>query len=182
MSLKLALTKRRSTRAFAARPLTEEETTALLFAAQGITSPSGYRTAPSAGATYPLEIYIVTQRGIFHYLPGENRTEQLSTENLMHQLADAALGQHWVETAAANFVFAGVVERTAKRYGQRATRYVAIEVGSAAQNLMLSATALELGSVMVGAYDDNRVKSVLHLPTESIPFAIVSVGAVSTEK
>jgi SagB-type dehydrogenase family enzyme len=179
MSLKQALSTRRSVRSFASRELLDSEILELLWAAQGVTSDRGFRTAPSAGATYPLEVHVLTKKGVFQYIPNGHSVKKLSSDNRMAELSAAALHQGCVKNAAANFVFAGVIERTAARYGDRAGRYVDIEVGCASENLMLMAVALNLGSVMVGAYDDDRVRDIAELPKGSVPLAIVSVGAIS---
>jgi SagB-type dehydrogenase family enzyme len=179
MSLKQALSKRRSVRSFSSRALLDSEILELLWAAQGVTSDQGLRTAPSAGATYPLEVHVLTPKGVYQYVPNGHSVKKLSSENRMAGLSAAALDQGCVKNAAANFVFAGVVERTAARYGDRAGRYVDIEAGCAAENLMLMAVALNLGSVMVGAYDDDGVRNIAELPKGSVPLAIVSVGAIS---
>ena len=178
MSLREALSKRRSIRTFGKRELSEMEIKEILWAGQGKTSDKGFRTAPSAGATYPLEVHVLTARGVFRYVPSSNTVVQLSGEALNSDLAGAALGQSCVRNAAANFVIGGVISRTAGRYGERAERYVNFEVGAAGQNMMLMATALDLGSVVVGAYDDDRVREIAMLPKESIPLAIVSVGSL----
>lgn len=176
MSLKEALTKRRSHRNFRRRELTEQMLLDLAFAAQGITSDRGLRTAPSAGATYPLELHVVTPNGVFRYEPKRHELVNVTSKNHMAALSRAALGQRWVAEAGANFVFGAVVARTASRYGDRAERYVHIEAGCAAQNLMLTATSLGLGSVMVGAHDDDALKSIAGLPDESEVIVMVSVG------
>ena len=176
MSLKEALSKRRSVRAFGKRELTDHEIGTLLWAGQGKTSDRGYRTTPSAGATYPLELHVLTRRGIFRYDPNRDAALRLSDENRIRALARASLGQGCVKGAAANFVIGGIVARTASRYGDRAFRYVNFEVGAAAQNMLLMAVALNLGAVVVGAYDDDRVREIAMLPKESIPLAIISVG------
>jgi SagB-type dehydrogenase family enzyme len=176
MSLKQALVKRRSIRSFRSRSLLDRELLALLFAAQGITSEKGLRAAPSAGATYPLEIHVVTRKGVLQYTPETHSVTALSSENRMAALSDAALGQRCVAEAAANFVFGGVLERTAQRYGERAVRYVDIEAGCAAQNLMLMATSLGLGSVMVGAHDDQKVGQIAEFPSNCSPIVMAAVG------
>ena len=176
MSLKETLLKRRSIRSFKPRTLSEREVADLCFAAQGVTSPQGYRTAPSAGATYPLVLHIVARNGVFGYDPATHRLSKLSEENRTRALSEAALGQRSVAEAGANFVFGAMVERTASRYGEKARRFVDIEAGCAAENLMLMATALGLGSVMIGAQDEARVKTIATLPAESEAVLMVSVG------
>jgi len=172
-----ALRTRRSVREYTNETLDIETISKLLWAAQGVTEERyGLRTAPSAGATYPLELYVATAERLARYNPTEHDLTVTLEEDVRAALAGAALGQMWVEKAPAVFVFAAVVSRTAARYGERAERYVKIEVGSASENLMLQAVALGLGSVAVGAYDDEAVKKVLHLPDEQEVFLIVPVG------
>jgi len=177
MSVEEALAKRRSVRRFAAKDLTIEQIGQLAWAAQGITEPSrGLRTAPSAGATYPLELYLVKADGVFHYLPRGHKVEQQSSQDRRADLADAAHGQGSVKGAPVSFVFAAVYERTRARYGDRAERYVHMEVGHAAENIHLQAVALGLASVPVGAFDDEAVAKVLSLPADQAPLYIIPVG------
>lgn len=176
MTLNDALESRRSTRSFSEEELTDDEVARLLWAAQGVSSPSGYRTAPSAGALYPLEIYVVRGGGLYHYLPDGNATEKTGEGIDESRLAAAALGQPFVGAAPAVFVVAAVFERTASRYGERAERYVYMEAGHAAQNLLLEAAALGLGAVPVGAFSDERVGEVLGLPPGQVPLYLIPVG------
>lgn len=182
--LERALTARRSVREFSDKPLTLDELARLLWAAQGVTSPDGLRTAPSAGATYPLEVFAVVERasgvepGVYHYVPGrapgEHRLEKVRTGDVLSEVAAAAHGQDCVEAAAAAIVIAAIEQRTAARYGDRAERYVAIEAGHAAQNILLEAVALGLGGVPVGAFKDSLVQRALR--TQGKPLYILSVG------
>lgn len=171
-----ALALRRSVRSFTSAQLTLEQISQLLWAAQGVTDRRGYRTAPSAGALYPLEMYCVTGDGAFRYLPKEHALKAVSRKNLIRALADAALGQTCVSQSPCVFVFTGVYARTSGKYGERAERYVHIEVGHAAQNLMLQAVALGLGGVAVGAFRDERIAEVLGLPADHAPLLLVPVG------
>jgi SagB-type dehydrogenase family enzyme len=172
-----ALRTRRSVREFTGESLDLETISKLLWAAQGVTEARhGLRTAPSAGATYPLELYVATAKHLARYDPAGHDLTVTFEKDVRAELARAALGQPWVEKAPAVFVFAAVVSRTAARYGERAERYVKIEVGSASENLMLQAVALGLGSVAVGAYDDEAVKEVLSLPDDQEVYLIVPVG------
>ena len=182
VSLEAALAQRRSVRSYASGQVTLEELSQLLWAAQGITDASGFRTAPSAGALYPLEVYVVAgdvkdlPDGVYHYLPREHRLHPVMDGDRRIALADAALGQSSIRTAAVDIVIAGVYERTSVKYGTRAVQYVHIEVGCAAQNVYLEATALGLGTVYIGAFSDDNVRRVLHMPSEERPFAIMPVG------
>ena len=177
VTLVRALEARRSVRDFSARPLSEAETSQLLWAAQGITHGDGYRTAPSAGALYPLELYVATSTGFFRYIPQGHRLARLEKTDLRVAMQDAALGQPGIGSAAALFVLAAVYQRTAAKYGaQRGARYVHIEVGHAAQNLLLEAAALGLGAVPVGAFDDSALARALDLPTNQEPLYLIAVG------
>jgi SagB-type dehydrogenase family enzyme len=171
------LARRRSVRSFTSEPLTMREIGQLVWAAQGITRPSeGFRTAPSAGALYPLELYIVTADGLYHYLPQGHKLRVLNDSDLRGDLARAALGQPTVRNAAADFVVTAVYDRTTGKYGDRGNRYVHIEVGHVGQNIHLQAVALGLGSVPIGAFRDELVKSVLSLPANHEPLYIIPVG------
>ena len=177
MSLEEALAARRSVREFEARPLTEAELGQLLWAAQGTTDGRGYRTAPSAGALYPLEVYVATADGLFHYEVDRHALAVVRRADLRPALHEAALGQAAVGRAPAVFVIAAVYERTAAKYGaERSPRYVHLEAGHAAQNLLLQAVALGLGAVSIGAFDDAGVQQALGLPEEEQPLYLIPVG------
>lgn len=169
------MASRRSERRFLRRTLDREQISQLLWAAQGATR-RGLRTAPSAGALYPLEIYLVTSEGIHHYLPQSHELERIVEGEILSQLARAALDQGFVGEAPANIVIAAVYQRTERRYGDRAPRYVWIEAGHVAQNIHLQAVAMGLGSVPVGAFDDRQVHRVLSLPEDQMPLYIIPVG------
>ncbi len=176
MSLEEALAARRSAREFTDEPLTLEQISQLLWSAQGITADWGGRTAPSAGALYPLEVYVVTADGSFHYLPDGHRLWVMSRGDLRAPLAEAALGQAAVSEAPAVFVITAVYARTAGKYGDRAERYVRLEAGHACQNLLLQAVALGLGAVPIGAFSDTEVQRVLGLPADQEPLYLIPVG------
>lgn len=176
LSLEEAIANRRSVREFAATPLTEAEISQLLWAAQGVTDSRGHRSAPSAGALYPLEVYAVTARGTSRYLPAEHALATVDTSDLRSKLRDAALGQQAVGNAALVLVFTAVPDRMTWRYRDRTTRYVQLEAGHAAQNVLLEAVALGLGAVPIGAFDDSRVGAILHLPAGEVPLYMIAVG------
>ncbi len=176
VSLEEALARRRSVRAYSGEPLTLEEIGQLLWAAQGTTDERGYRTAPSAGALYPLELYAATDSGLYHYLPRGHEAEKRRIEGWRVPLCQAALSQDAVCQASAVFVVTAVYERTEAKYGQRAERYVWLEAGHAAQNLLLQAVALDLGAVPIGAFYDDQVRAALSLPAEHEPLYLISVG------
>lgn len=180
MSVEEALAARRSVRSYQDEALSLTELAQLLWAAQGITAHWGGRTAPSAGATYPLEVYAVVgevtglEAGVFHYRPDGHLFVRRTAGDLRGELASAALGQEWVREAPVSLVIAARYERTTGRYGERGVRYVHIEVGHAGQNIYLQAEALGLGTVIVGAFDDQDVKTLLGIEEE--PLAIMPVG------
>ncbi len=178
-SVEEALTQRRSVRRFASRALTLEELSQLLWAAQGVTdATNGRRTAPSAGATYPLVLYAVTSRGVDRYLPDGHRLERCLAGDLRSVIADAALGQTAVRRAPLTIVIAAVRPRTTRRYGDRGEMYIHMEAGHAAQNLLLQAVALELAAVPVGAFEPAGLARALNLPANEQPLYLVPVGAV----
>ena len=176
MSLEKAITVRRSRRKFSPQPLTLEQISQLCWAAQGQEHSSRYRTAPSAGATYPLELFIISSEGLFHYVPAEHTLRKISGQDLRTKLATAAWGQDFIEAAPVTLVLAAEYSRTTNHYGKRGIRYVYMEAGHAAQNVHLQAESLGLGSVAVGAFDDNSVSEVLTLPQNLEPVYMVSVG------
>ncbi|MCS7116148.1 MAG: SagB/ThcOx family dehydrogenase [Nitrososphaerota archaeon] len=183
-SIEEALLKRRSIRDYKDEPLTLQEVSQLLWAAQGITDPRGFRTAPSAGATYPLEVYVVVgnvlglEKGVYKYNPHENKLVKVLDGDKRRDLAIAALHQEWVERCAIDLVFTAIYRRTTSRYGDRGIRYVHMEVGHAAQNVYLQAVSLKLGSVVIGAFYDDQVKKILNLPADEEPLYIHSIGRV----
>jgi SagB-type dehydrogenase family enzyme len=176
ISLEQAIAARRSRRDFLPQSLTLEQISQLTWAAQGQDAHSHYRTAPSAGATYPLELFVVTGDGLFRYLPAKHSLEKLAGQDLRAALASAALGQEFVEAAPLTLVFTAEFSRTTNHYGKRGIRYVYMEAGHAAQNVHLQAEALGLGSVAVGAFDDASVSKVLSLPDYLEPLYMVTVG------
>ncbi len=172
-----AIMARRSVREFADTPLTRRQLANLLFAAQGITDTAdGYRAAPSAGATYPLELYVVAHDGVFRYAPREHALEKLSGDDTREALSAACLGQRWVAQAPVSLVVTAVPERTTARYRERGVRYVHMEAGHVAQNVHLEAVALGLGSVPVGAFDDSAVADVVNTGDEVLPLYVIPVG------
>ena len=183
MTLERSLTLRRSIRTYAPGGLKLAELGQLLWAAQGETDPrSGYRTAPSAGATYPIEVYAAVgvveglPPGLYRYLPREHRLDRLSADDPRQPLFEAALRQSIVRDAPVVLVVTGVTQRTAGRYGNRAGRYIAMEAGHVSQNIDLQAAALALGTVAVGAFDDRRVATVLGLSRGEEPLYLMPVG------
>jgi len=176
LSLEETLARRRSVRNFTGEELTLEEISQLLWAAQGITAGWGGRTAPSAGALYPLEVYVATPSGLYHYVPQGHQVIIESQDDLRLKLWEVALKQDAIREAPAVFVVTAVYERTAKKYGGRAERYVKLEAGHACQNVLLQAVALDLGAVPIGAFYDDQVQAVLSLPPDHEPLYLIPVG------
>lgn len=196
VSVERAIADRRSTRRFAPAPLTVDELSQLLWAGQGLRQvaeerrpapgtrepPGGYRTAPSAGALFPLELYAVIGTavdlgpGVYHYLPMRHGLQKTADGDLRRALWDVALQQDAIRSAPVSIVIAAVVERTAVKYGDRAERYVLVEVGAAAENIALQAGALGLGAVLIGAFQDKLVNQVLSLPRDQDVVGMMPVG------
>jgi len=176
MTVEQAIAQRRSWRDFDPEPLTMQQVSQLLWAAQGITHDGQLRAAPSAGACYPLETYLVCRYGVFRFLPREHAVLKTAEGDPRPQLARAALGQRFVSDAPATIAFAALYERTVSRYGERGFRYVYMDAGAAAENVHLQAEALDLGSVSVGAFDDDAVAAALGLPSGEKAIYLIPVG------
>lgn len=181
-SLEQVIAQRRSQREFTNSRLTMGEVGQLLWSAQGITDPKGLRAAPSAGALYPLELYLVAGTiedmapGVYHYRPDRHQLIKTESGDSRMALARAALSQDWIADAAAVVVFTADYQRTMRKYGHRSKRYVHIETGHAAENLFLQAQSLGLATVIVGAFDDDALASVLRLPAELQPLLLMPIG------
>ena len=135
------------------------------------------RTAPSAGALYPLELYLLTSDGIFHYEPSSHRLTVLARDDRHRALFDAALQQSAVRDAPAVIIVTADYARTEVKYGEdRTPRYVQLEAGHAAQNVLLQAVALGLGAAPIGAFEDDKVQSALGIPTSHRPLYLIPVG------
>jgi len=174
--------KRRSVRSFKDSSLTLAEVSQLLWAAQGITSPRGLRTAPSAGALYPLEIYVLEGNvdglpdGVYHYRPARHQLVRVVKGDRRSELYEAALIQTSVRNAPAVLVFAAVYERTTVKYGDRGVQYVHMETGHSAQNVFLQAVPLNLDAVVIGSFYDDMVRKVLKMSGSEQPLYIIPVG------
>ncbi len=177
MSLEEALARRHSVRAFAAGQLPLEALGQLLWAAQGMSGSGQRRTAPSAGALYPLEIYAATPDYLAHYSPKGHALRMLRREDVRPALARAAWDQHFVNQAPVDLVLTGVPRRIEVKYGRsRGARYLAMEAGHAAQNLLLQAAAMGMAGVPVGAFDDAQVDAALGLAPEEHALYILPIG------
>ncbi|MEZ0394141.1 MAG: SagB/ThcOx family dehydrogenase [Desulfurococcaceae archaeon] len=190
-----AILLRRSIREYANEPVRLEDLAMILWAAYGITDSRGFRASPSAGATYPLEIYVVIGEGgvraggssmapgVYHYEPERHALTLMKEGDLRRQLEEAALGQEWVGRAPLTIVIAAVFERTTRVYGERgAVRYVPMEVGHAGQNVYLMATALGYGTVAVGAFDDEAVSKIVGLKPGEVPMYLMPVGVPASKR
>jgi SagB-type dehydrogenase family enzyme len=181
-SVEKALQNRRSVRTYGEGFLNLVEISQLVWSAQGITNARGFRTSPSAGALYPLELYVIAGRvknlpsAVYKYSPRQHELVKMVSGDMRPELSRAALRQSAVRKAPAVLLFCAVFERTTTKYGQRGIRYVHMEVGHAAQNVCLQAIALELQTAVIGAFRDDAVKKILNLPAEEQPLYLVPVG------
>ncbi len=184
MSIEKALTLRRSVRSYSSEPLNLAEVSQLLWSAQGITNEQGFRTAPSAGATFPLEMFMVVnnvdglKKGIYHYQPHGHQLEFIRDEDVSSALFRACLSQSMITDGGAVLVFAADFERTTERYGERGIRYVHNEIGHAGQNVHLQAAAMDLGTVVIGAYRDDEVEGILQLRENLNVLYLMPVGRI----
>ncbi|MGA3206678.1 MAG: SagB/ThcOx family dehydrogenase [Syntrophales bacterium] len=178
ISVEAALAKRESVRHFTSVPLTPFLLSQILWAAQGITRDWGGRTAPSAGALYALELYLALQDGFFHCIPRGHQLLHVSDHDFIDDLASVALGQQCIRESSAVVVIAAVYERIEKKYVRRGERYVKVEAGHAAQNILLQALSLGIGAVPVGAFHDDDVRKVLNLPSDHEPLYLIPLGHI----
>ncbi len=185
VSVEEAIASRRSIRSYQDQPLSLEQLSQLLWAAQGITYPRrGFRAAPSAGALYPLEVYVVVghrgvqglEAGVYHYIPQAHALELIKKGDFRKDLCRACLGQPWVENAPISIVIVAIYERTTSVYGERGIRYIHIEVGHVGQNIYLQAVSLGLGTVAVGAFHDEEVMKVIGCSEVEKPLYVMPVG------
>ncbi len=174
-SLSTVLATRRSQRTFAARALSAEELGLLLWAAQGVVD--GHRTAPSAGALYPLTVHVVDASGTWRYLPDGHALVREARGDRRADVAAASFGQAAVRTAPVVLVITAALAITARKYGTRAERFATLEAGHVAQNLLLQATALGLAAVPVGAFDDEQLRHALDLGHGVTPLYVIPIGA-----
>ncbi|MHC1605457.1 MAG: SagB/ThcOx family dehydrogenase, partial [Candidatus Methanofastidiosia archaeon] len=185
ISLEEAIQNRRSIRNYRDKSLTLEDVSQLLWAVQGISDPdTGKRTVPSAGATYPLGIYLVAgangviglPEGVYRYDPFEHELINILNGDVRDNLKKAALNQGCIKEAPIDIIIAAEFERTTKRYGDRGIHYVYMEAGHAGQNVYLQAFARGLGTVVIGAFNDDEVQQLLHMPSDHMPLYIMPVG------
>jgi len=181
-SVEEALFRRRSVRVFKEGPVMLDELSQLLWAGQGKTDARGLRTSPSAGALYPLELYVVAgdvnglPQGVYKYRPERHELSELSKGDRRSDLCTASLGQSSVRRAALVLVLTAVYERITSKYGERGIRYAHMEAGHAAQNVCLQAVSLKLGTVVIGAFQEEEVKKLLKFGSGESPLYIMPVG------
>jgi len=182
LALEQALAGRRTVREFSARPLELTALSQLLWAAQGITSDRGFRTAPSAGALYPLELDVIVghvgglEPGVYRYLPQGHRLRRQGTGDRRREVAETAWGQLWMSQAPVLFIIRGVYKRTSTKYGERASLYVPLEAGAVTQNLLLQAVSMGLSAATVGAFPPQQLGRLLGGEKREEPLVIIPVG------
>jgi SagB-type dehydrogenase family enzyme len=181
LSFEETINQRRSVREYKDEPLTLSEVSQLLWSAQGLNA-KGSRVVPSAGALYPLEIYLVVKNveglpsGVYHYLPNSHSLEIYLHNDIIERLTEAALEQEMIREAAVNIIISGIFERTAVKYGERAVQYVYQESGHVSQNIYLECESLGLGTVSVGGFDQKAVDQLLGFPEGQMTLYIMPVG------
>lgn len=185
LDVETAIRTRRSIRRFRPDAISLSDASQLLWAAQGVSDPKGYRTTPSAGALYPLEVLLVAgavtelETGVYRYLPAHHALAPISVgEDRREWVFAAALRQSAIRKAPAVIAFCAVYERMTGKYGRRGIQYVHMEAGHAAQNVSLQAVALGLETVAIGAFEDERVREALAVPKPEVPLYLVPVGRV----
>ncbi len=185
VSVEQAIRQRRTVRAFMSEPLELHQVSQLLWAAQGITEKRGFkRAAASAGALYPMDVYIVTgkggvtqiEAGIYHYEPQGHVLSLVTRGDLRAALSRASLSQMWMAKAPVNMVITAEYNRATVKYGKRGVRYAMIEAGHIGQNLFLQAEALGLKAGIVGAFQDNEIIRVMNIPSSHEPLLLMPIG------
>ena len=184
MSLEEVVSRRRSRREFRDSPLTLEQVSQILWAAQGVTDSGGLRAAPSARAFYPLDLYLAVggegveglAEGVYRYDPQGHVLERILEGDVRQALARVAVEQTFIAEAPLALVITGEYERTSSKYAGRATRYVHMEAGHVAQNVYLQVEALGLGTVVAGSFQDNELSRTLGLPGGHRPLYMMPIG------
>ncbi|MFH1127164.1 MAG: SagB/ThcOx family dehydrogenase [archaeon] len=183
-ALEKSIYNRCSTRSFSKKPVKLDTLSKILWSAQGITGEAGRRTIPSAGAIYPLELFVITKNipeldnGIYYYHPQEHALELKEPGDHTKNLTSACFHQQFIEDAAFTIIITGDFERTKKRYGPRGERYVFMEAGHACQNMSLVAANTRIGTVVIGAFKDPEVSKVLNLG-DWYPIAVMPFGHIN---
>jgi len=183
VSLEEALAKRRSVRKFTGEALKPNQVSQLAWAGQGITEPQGgLRTAPSAGAIYPIELYFANEEGLFVYLPEQHSLEQVIEQDVRSDLATTASTPESVANAACDIIVAGSARKLMTQFRDKARTFMLLEAGHVAQNIQLQAVCLDLGSVPVGEFDEKGVNRICRLPRNLEPIYIICVGYPAAEQ
>lgn len=183
LSLNKALSMRGSVRQFSEQVPTWKEVGQLLWAAQGINRPEKLRrTAPSAGALYPLEVYAILPGGVIHYTPKTHTVTKVVEGDMRKTLSEAGLKQKAIADATCVFVICAVFERTKVKYGERGLQYVFLEGGHAAQNLLLQAVGLGMCGVPIGAFHETEIQKALRIPKEWFPIYVLATGFPEAKK
>ncbi|MHC4806868.1 MAG: nitroreductase family protein, partial [Planctomycetota bacterium] len=174
VSFEEALARRRSVRQFASQPLSSSQISQLAWAGQGITEPQrGLRTAPSAGAIYPIELYFATQEGVSVYQPQGHSLKQTLDQDVRAALTAASTQG---SVPGCDIIVAGSVKKLTAQFRRDARKYMLLEAGHIAQNIQLQAVCLGLGSVTVGGFDISGVRKVCRLPRDLEPLYVICVG------
>lgn len=185
ISVEQAIEHRRTVRSYTSKKLSLDKLAQLLWSAQGITGCRGFkRAAPSAGALYPMDVYLVAgqdgvdrvEAGVYHYAPGEHTLSRLIKNDVRDEVARSALSQMWMAGAPVNFVITAEYNRVGQKYGERGVRYAMMEAGHIGQNIFLQAEALGLRAGIVGAFHDTELNKLLNLPRAHEPLVIMTVG------
>lgn len=188
MTVEKAMSTRRSVRSYADKAFTKKDVSQILWAAYGVSDSTKYKgyklkTAPSAGALYPFEVYLVVnnvkglETGVYRYKPANHSITMEIKGNISIDLTDAAWGQDMIEHAPINIVWTAIFERTTKKYGERGReRYVCMDLGHSGQNVYLQATALGMGTCAIGAFADDTVSEIMNIPVEEEILYIMPVG------
>jgi SagB-type dehydrogenase family enzyme len=185
VSLEHAIQERRTIRSYDGKALHLRQVSQLLWSAQGITEPGGFkRAAPSAGALYPMDIYGVVgagcveglDPGIYHYEPEEHSISPVRGEDVRRDVAGACLWQTWMAQAPLNLVITAEYSRITGKYGQRGIRYAMIEAGHIGQNIFLQAQAMGLAAGIVGAFDDEKLIRIMGITKTHEPLLVMPVG------
>jgi len=186
LTLEEAIDRRRSIRDYSGRPLPIASVSRLLHASSGITGEGGdphLRSAPSAGALYPIETYVVAYRvegipsGIYHYRPSGHRLELIREGDFRDEFIAAGLHQDMAGRCNLLYILTAVFRRATWKYGERGYRYAYIEAGAMSQNIYLQATSLGLGSVVMGAFFDDRVLDLIGVDgRKEAPILLQAVG------
>ena len=187
-SLEEALQKRRSRRNYSGEPISLEQLSQLLWSAYGITKEPFYKTVPSAGACYPMTIYVSVVKvkglksGFYQYIPKEHQLELISTDNFTDQIYTCGYNQGCLRNQAITILMSADFDKITTRYGKRAYRYTYMEAGHISQNIYLQTESLDLATVAVGAYDEETLNKILPIPNKEDIIYLMPVGKKRTIK